>query len=197
MNTEGHHWVFSVHPEAAARAETERTSVSEGDHILLMTDGFFRLVEPQIGAFQGCLRRFQAGLRRGARGRQLFQALQLAHRILDLNLGQAHGDLLMDVFQAKEDLPLVHAVLASEQNACDFAGGFRIDRGGTPGLARADRADDDFVRGRAGRFNQDPRSAAGSTIDFLGLGARLKTGPGIPPGAQKHGQGRKKGELRS
>lgn len=46
MNTEGHHWVFSLHPEAAARAETGRASVSEGDHVLLMSDGFFRLVEP-------------------------------------------------------------------------------------------------------------------------------------------------------
>ncbi|MEN0653265.1 MULTISPECIES: hypothetical protein [Hyphobacterium] len=46
MNTEGHHWVFSIHPEAADRAETDRVSVSEGDHILLMSDGFFRLVEP-------------------------------------------------------------------------------------------------------------------------------------------------------
>ena len=46
MNTEGHHWVFSLHPEAAARAETDRVRVSEGDHVLLMSDGFFRLVEP-------------------------------------------------------------------------------------------------------------------------------------------------------
>lgn len=46
MNTEGHHWVFSLHPEAATRAETDRVRVSEGDHILLMSDGFFRLVEP-------------------------------------------------------------------------------------------------------------------------------------------------------
>ena len=46
MNTEGHHWVFSLHPEAAARAETDRVRVSEGDNVLLMSDGFFRLVEP-------------------------------------------------------------------------------------------------------------------------------------------------------
>lgn len=46
MNTEGHHWVFSLHPEAAARAETDRIRCEAGDHVLLMTDGFFRLVEP-------------------------------------------------------------------------------------------------------------------------------------------------------
>lgn len=46
MNTEGHHWVFSLHPEAAARAEENRVKVTEGDHVLLMSDGFFRLVEP-------------------------------------------------------------------------------------------------------------------------------------------------------
>tara|TARA_R110002072_G_scaffold120081_1_gene253012 strand:+ start:1055 stop:1933 length:879 start_codon:yes stop_codon:yes gene_type:complete len=46
MNTEGAHWVFSIHPEAAARADIQRIPLSGESHILLMSDGFFRLVEP-------------------------------------------------------------------------------------------------------------------------------------------------------
>lgn len=46
MNTEGAHWVFSLHPEAAARAEIASVRIRETAHILLMSDGFFRLVEP-------------------------------------------------------------------------------------------------------------------------------------------------------
>jgi len=46
INTEGAHWVFSIHPEAAARATVERVRISGESHLLLMSDGFFRLVEP-------------------------------------------------------------------------------------------------------------------------------------------------------
>lgn len=46
INTEGAHWVFSIHTEAAARATIERVPVSGETHLLLMSDGFFRLVEP-------------------------------------------------------------------------------------------------------------------------------------------------------
>jgi serine/threonine protein phosphatase PrpC len=46
MNTEGAHWVFSLHPEAAAHAEVTQMQIRGEAHVLLMSDGFFRLVEP-------------------------------------------------------------------------------------------------------------------------------------------------------
>lgn len=46
INTEGGHYVFSIHPEAAAHTVIERVPLSGDSHILLMSDGFFRLVEP-------------------------------------------------------------------------------------------------------------------------------------------------------
>lgn len=46
INTEGAHWVFSLHPEAAARAGVTRVKMRGETHVLLMSDGFFRLVEP-------------------------------------------------------------------------------------------------------------------------------------------------------
>ncbi|WP_421790346.1 hypothetical protein [Hyphobacterium sp.] len=46
MNTAGHHWVFSVHPEGAAHATLEQVQLRGETLVLLMSDGFFRLVEP-------------------------------------------------------------------------------------------------------------------------------------------------------
>lgn len=46
MNTESAHWVFSLHPEAAARADVTKVQMRGETQILLMSDGFFRLVEP-------------------------------------------------------------------------------------------------------------------------------------------------------
>jgi len=46
MNTAGAHWVFSLQPEAAARAEVTRIQMRGDTQVLLMSDGFFRLVEP-------------------------------------------------------------------------------------------------------------------------------------------------------
>jgi serine/threonine protein phosphatase PrpC len=46
MNTEGAHWVFSLHPEAASRADVTQIRMRGETQILLMSDGFFRLVEP-------------------------------------------------------------------------------------------------------------------------------------------------------
>jgi len=46
MNTDGAHWVFSLHPEAAARADVTKIQLRGETQILLMSDGFFRLVEP-------------------------------------------------------------------------------------------------------------------------------------------------------
>lgn len=46
INTAGGHYVFSIHPEAAAHAVIERVKLSGDSHILLMSDGFFRLIEP-------------------------------------------------------------------------------------------------------------------------------------------------------
>ncbi|GJL96324.1 MAG: hypothetical protein DHS20C06_01410 [Hyphobacterium sp.] len=46
MNTDGAHWVFSLHPEAAAHAELTQIRMRGETQILLMSDGFFRLVEP-------------------------------------------------------------------------------------------------------------------------------------------------------
>ena len=46
MNTDGAHWVFSLQPEVAARAEVTRIQMRGDTQVLLMSDGFFRLVEP-------------------------------------------------------------------------------------------------------------------------------------------------------
>lgn len=46
INLPGEHFVFSVHPEAAAHAMVERVRLDGDGHILLMSDGFFRLIEP-------------------------------------------------------------------------------------------------------------------------------------------------------
>ncbi|WP_421788144.1 hypothetical protein [Hyphobacterium sp.] len=46
MNTPGAHWVFSLHPEAAQHAETTRIKMRGNANVLLMSDGFFRLIEP-------------------------------------------------------------------------------------------------------------------------------------------------------
>ncbi|MEE2525894.1 hypothetical protein V0U79_05915 [Hyphobacterium sp. HN65] len=46
MNTDGNHWVFSLHPEAAAHAGIEQVRLRRENRILLMSDGFFRLIEP-------------------------------------------------------------------------------------------------------------------------------------------------------
>jgi hypothetical protein len=47
MNRNGGYWIFSVHPEAARQARVESFSLTSGSpvHILLMSDGFERLVE--------------------------------------------------------------------------------------------------------------------------------------------------------
>ena len=46
INTDGAHWVFSIHPEAAAHAVVTPVRMRGETQILLMSDGFFRLVEP-------------------------------------------------------------------------------------------------------------------------------------------------------
>lgn len=46
MNTPGRHWVFSLHPEASAHADINQVQVRGRTQIILMSDGFFRLVEP-------------------------------------------------------------------------------------------------------------------------------------------------------
>ncbi len=46
MNTGGAHWVFSLHPEAAAHAGVTQVRMRGETRVLLMSDGFFRLVEP-------------------------------------------------------------------------------------------------------------------------------------------------------
>jgi serine/threonine protein phosphatase PrpC len=46
INTDGAHWVFSIHAEAAARADVTSVKMRGETHVLLMSDGFFRLVEP-------------------------------------------------------------------------------------------------------------------------------------------------------
>ena len=60
MNTDGAHWVFSLHPEAAQHAELTRIALRGDTGVLLMSDGFFRLVEP-YGAYDA------AGLMTAAR----------------------------------------------------------------------------------------------------------------------------------
>jgi hypothetical protein len=50
MNTDGAHWVFSLHPDAARHADLTRVPVRGETRILLMSDGFFRLIEP-YGAY--------------------------------------------------------------------------------------------------------------------------------------------------
>lgn len=45
MNTPEGYWVFSVHPEAADHLDLDRRTLQGDAEILLMTDGFFRLVD--------------------------------------------------------------------------------------------------------------------------------------------------------
>ena len=46
MNTDGAHWVFSLHPEAALHADVTQIKMRGETRVLLMSDGFFRLIEP-------------------------------------------------------------------------------------------------------------------------------------------------------
>lgn len=46
MNADGAHFVFSLHPEAAAHADVTQIRMHGETRVLLMSDGFFRLVEP-------------------------------------------------------------------------------------------------------------------------------------------------------
>jgi hypothetical protein len=45
-NTEAGYWVFGVQPEAAAHAVFQSVAAPPGTRILIMTDGFYRLVSP-------------------------------------------------------------------------------------------------------------------------------------------------------
>ena len=45
-NTEKGYWVFGVQPEAAAHIIHQSTAAPAGTQVLLMTDGFYRLVSP-------------------------------------------------------------------------------------------------------------------------------------------------------
>ena len=46
MNSPGGYWVFSIHPEAADQLRYVTAPAPAGARLLLMTDGFYRLVEP-------------------------------------------------------------------------------------------------------------------------------------------------------
>ncbi|MEZ5939300.1 MAG: protein phosphatase 2C domain-containing protein [Hyphomonadaceae bacterium] len=45
-NTEGAYWIFGVQPEAAAHILIQTAPCPPGAHVLLVTDGFYRLVSP-------------------------------------------------------------------------------------------------------------------------------------------------------
>lgn len=45
-NTPGGYWVFGVQPEAAAHIVHQSADAPAGSHVLMMTDGFYRLVSP-------------------------------------------------------------------------------------------------------------------------------------------------------
>ncbi|MBI1339386.1 hypothetical protein GC169_04140 [bacterium] len=45
-NTETGYWVFGLQPEAVARCRIERVAAPAGTRVLMMTDGFYRLVSP-------------------------------------------------------------------------------------------------------------------------------------------------------
>ena len=45
-NTERGYWVFGVQPEAAAHIIHQTADAPPGTHVLMMTDGFYRLVSP-------------------------------------------------------------------------------------------------------------------------------------------------------